>query len=127
MREQCIGRHTLVDLNPIELNNCKFIVSLDIFNGSYNAFDDLYTKMYVPSETEDVNVKVFNMITRKNRVKTLINIFHVILYLNSIVQHVIQIKNDIMINVNASAKSIARAKKIIIGILAHIILRIAGI
>ena len=38
---------------------------------------------------------------------------------NSIVQHVLQIKNGKMANVNMSAKIIAPAKRVIVGILAH--------
>ena len=40
---------------------------------------------------------------------------------------VIQIKNGTMINVNMSVKSIARAKKFIVVILAHVFVRIVGI
>ena len=43
---------------------------------------------------------------------------------NSIVQHPIQIKNEIIINANASIKSIIHAKKITAGILADAIVRI---
>ena len=43
---------------------------------------------------------------------------------NSIVQHPIQIKNEIIINVNASIKSIIHAKKITAGILAGAFVRI---
>ena len=46
---------------------------------------------------------------------------------NSIVQHVVQIKNGIMKHVNVSAKIIVRAKRIIVGILAHVFVRIASI
>ena len=46
---------------------------------------------------------------------------------NSIVQHAIQIKNEIMINANASIKSIACAQKIIVGILAHVFARMVRI
>ena len=42
------------------------MVSLDRFNGSCNALDDLSSGMCVPNKTEDVNLNVFNMITRKN-------------------------------------------------------------
>ena len=45
---------------------------------------------------------------------------------NSIVQHVIEIKNG-MINLNANVKSIMLTKKITVGILAHIFVRIVGI
>ena len=46
---------------------------------------------------------------------------------NSIVQHVIQIKNGIMINANASVKRIVCSKEIIVGIPVHVFLRIEGI
>ena len=51
------------------------MVSLDKYNGSCNAIDDLSTKICVPSETKDVNVKVFGMITRINEVKSLVKHF----------------------------------------------------
>ena len=44
--------------------------------------------------------KVFNMIARINEAKTMVNIYHVIVNANSVVQHAIQIKNRIMINAN---------------------------
>ena len=44
-----------------------------------------------------------------------------------IVQHVIQIKNGIMIHVNVSVKNIVRANKIMAGILAHVFARIGSI
>ena len=47
-----------------------------------------------------------------------------ILNANSIVQDVIQIKNGIMINVNVSVIPIARAEKIIVGILTHVFVKI---
>ena len=46
---------------------------------------------------------------------------------NSIVQYVIQIKNEITKHVNVNIKMIVRAKKIIFGILAHVFVRIASI
>ena len=46
---------------------------------------------------------------------------------NSVVQHVYQIKNEIMIHANANVKSIARAKKSIVGIPAHVFVRMVSI
>ena len=68
--EPCMTKPMLADLNPVELNY-SFMISLEKFIGSFNVFDDLFMKMYVLSETKDVNVKVFNMITI-NEVKTLV-------------------------------------------------------
>ena len=48
------------------------MTNLDKSNGSYNAINDLSTKIYVPGITKDVNVKVFNMITRRNEAKMLV-------------------------------------------------------
>ena len=48
------------------------MISLDKSNGSCNVIDDLSTNICVPSETKDVSVKVFNMITRVNDAKRLV-------------------------------------------------------
>ena len=42
-------------------------------------------------------------------------------------QHAVQTKNGMMINVNFSLKSVAHAKKIVVGILSHVFARIVGI
>ena len=62
--------------------------------------------MCVPKETKDINVKTFYMITNKN---------------------VIQIKNGIIKHVNVNIKIIVSAKKIIVGILAHVFVIIVSI
>ena len=58
-----------------------------------------YTQKYMFRVKQNVDVKVFNMIERKNKVKTLLNVFLVILNVNLIVQLVTEIKDGIMINV----------------------------
>ena len=55
------------------------------------------------------------------------NIFHLIVNGNSIVQHVIQIKNRITKLVNMNLKIIVHVKKIIVGIPAHGYVRITSI
>lgn len=64
------------------------------------------------------------MITRISEVKTMAK--HILCNTanaNSTVQHVIQVKNGIMINVSISVKSMMRAKQDIVGILAHVFVR----
>ena len=46
---------------------------------------------------------------------------------SSIVQHVIQMENGIKVNVNVSVKRVERAEKIIVGILAHVFVKVIGI
>ena len=59
-------RPTIIDLNPDELNCYPVITSLDKWNGSCNAVEDLYAKICIPSDTRDVNVTVFHKITKIN-------------------------------------------------------------
>ena len=59
-----------IDLCPAELKYYPFMISLDKCNGSCNV---LSPKIRVPKETNDINVKVFNMITNKNEAKTIVN------------------------------------------------------
>ena len=49
-----------------------------------------------------------------------------IVNLNSIVQHVIAIKNEIMINFNVSVKPFVRVKNIIVGVLVYALVRVLG-
>ena len=60
----------------------------------------------------------------KMKLKQRQNRFHAIVKANSIVQHVIQIKNEIMKHVTVNVKIIISAKKIIVGILAYVFVRI---
>ena len=60
-----------------------------------------YTQKYMFRVKQNVDVKVFNMIERKNKVKTLLNVFLVIVNVNLIVQLVTEIKDGIMINVKS--------------------------
>ena len=47
------------------------MVSSDRCNRSCNTIDDLLSRISILSKTEDVNLNVFNMITRINELKTL--------------------------------------------------------
>ena len=55
------------------------------------------------------------------------NIFHVTVNANSIIQHVIQNEKRMAKHVNVSVKTIVSAEKTIVGILAHIFVRILRI
>ena len=70
--EPCMIRPTVIDLNPFELNYYQFMIILDKSNESCYAVDDLSTKKCVTSQTKDVIVKIYSLITRINEVKTLL-------------------------------------------------------
>ena len=69
--EPCLARPTLINLNPIKLPYDPFMSSIDRCNGSFNTFDDASGRICVPNKTEDVNLNVFNMVTRINKPKLL--------------------------------------------------------
>ena len=56
----------LLDLNPVEFKYYPFTITLDKCNGNCNTFNDISDKKCVSNKTEDVNLSVFNLITRKN-------------------------------------------------------------
>ena len=47
------------------------MVSLDTCNVSCNSLADLSSRIYVSNKAEDVNVSIFNIITKINESKTL--------------------------------------------------------
>ena len=61
--ETCMIWPTYIDLNPVELKNYLFMISLDKSSGNCSV---LSAKMCVQKETKDIAVKAFNMITNKN-------------------------------------------------------------
>ena len=54
-----------------ELHYYPFAVKLDRHIGGYNTLNNLSNKVCVPNKTEDLNLRVFNMITAINESKTL--------------------------------------------------------
>ena len=62
----CITRPTIINLNPYkynqELHYYPFMVILDVMN----VLHDPSNGIFVPNKPEDVNLSVFNIITRIN-------------------------------------------------------------
>ena len=67
-------RPTFIKLNPDEYNQglryYPLMFNLDWCNGICNTSNDPSDKICVQNKTEDVNLSVFNMITRINESKT---------------------------------------------------------
>ena len=55
-------RPTIIDMSPVEGKYYPFMVSLIKCTGSCNV---LSPKKCVPKETKDINVKAYNMITKR--------------------------------------------------------------
>ena len=68
---------TLTNLHPNEYRQDFYYyplaVKLGRYVGSCNTLNDLSNKAYIQIKKEDLNLSVFNMITRINQSKTLTN------------------------------------------------------
>ena len=66
--QKCMIQPTLVNLHPNEqkqeLHYFLFAVKLDRYVGSCDTLNDLSNKVCVPNKTEDLNISLFNMITK---------------------------------------------------------------
>ena len=115
----------LINLHPNEysqkLNFYPFAVKLGRCAGSCNTLNDLSNKVCVPNKREVLNLNVFNMITEISESKHLQIMYHANVNVNLMIKNEIEIKSEIMINVDASAKTIIYAKKIIFRILQHVV------
>ena len=73
--QKYIIQSMLINLHPNEhsqeFHYYPFAVKLGRCFGSFNTLNDLSNKVYVPRKTEDLNLRVFNMIAGINESKTL--------------------------------------------------------
>ena len=123
---------TLINLHPNECSQqfhyYPFAVKLDRCVGSCNTLNDFSNKICIPSETEDLNLSLFNMITRINESKTLTK---QISYEGKCKfdgrKNVIQINDGITINVDVWLKDIMYVKNIIFGILLYVVVKMENI
>ena len=73
--QKCMIQPTLINLHPNEYSQeftyYPFVFKLDRCAGSCNTLNDLSNKVCAPNKTEDLNLRVFNMITEINESKTL--------------------------------------------------------
>ena len=74
-KQGCITQTSLINIHPNEFSQefpyYPFAVKLDRCFGSCNTLNDLSNNVCVPNKTGDLNIHVFNMITRENESKIL--------------------------------------------------------
>ena len=62
-------RPFIIDKNPVELKYYPYTITLDNFNGSCNTFTKIFDRICVLNRTENVNLNVFNLVTKINESK----------------------------------------------------------
>ena len=130
--QKCTTQPTIINLHlngtPQGLHYHLFVANLDRCVESCNTLIDLSNKVCAPNKTKFLNLNVFNIIKGKNELKTLIkHISCVTVNVNLMAENVFQIKSGITINFGAGLKNIIRVKKIVFGILLHVVLKMINI
>ena len=121
----------LINLYPNEYSQefhyYPFAVKLDRCVGSCHTLNDLSNKVCVPNKTEDLNINMFNIITRINESKTLTKHISCECECRFDGKNVIKINGGITINVDMSVKNVMYVKKIMFGILLNVIVKMENI
>ena len=72
--QKCTTQPTIINLHPNEYTEgllyFPFAINLDRCVGSCNTLNQLSNIIFVPNNTKDLNLSVFNMVTGKNETKT---------------------------------------------------------
>ena len=67
--EVCKIRTKIIDINNNERSFYPFSISVNKRSGSCNNINDRYVKLCVPDVAKNINVKVFNLMSRTNETR----------------------------------------------------------
>ena len=67
--QECKTRPQVVNVNGDEPVFLPFSIETSKYNGSYNNINYPYAKIYVPDVLKNLNVKVFNLMSRTNKTR----------------------------------------------------------
>ena len=119
--QKCQIQPTLTNLHPNkqsqEFQYYSFAIKLERCAGICNNLNDLSSKVCIPNKTEDLNLSVFNLITRINESKILTE--------HTSCKYICKtdgIQFNVTINVAASLKSLIYVKENMFRILIHVFL-----
>ena len=129
--QKCMIQSTLINLHPNEYSQefhyYPFLVKLDRWVGSCNTLNNLFSKVCIPDKIEDLNLSASNLITGINESKTLTKHISCKCNVNLMEQNVSQINDGITINVDVNVKNTIYVKKIMLGILLHVVVKMGNI
>ena len=129
--QKCMIQSTLINLHPNEYSQefhyYPFLVKLDRWVGSCNTLNNLFSKVCIPDKIEDLNLSASNLITGINESKTLTKHISCKCNVNLMEENVSQINDGITINVDVNVKNTIYVKKIMFGILLHVVVKMGNI
>ena len=120
---KCITQPSLINSNECsqKFHYYPLAIKLDKYVGSCDTLNDLFNKVCVPNKTVDLNLSLFNMITRINESKSIRKHMSCKCKCKFDGKNVIEISNGIAVNVDMSVKSTIFVKNIIFGILLYVV------
>ena len=121
---------TIIKLHPNEyiqgLHYYPFVVNLGRCTESCNTLDDLLNREWVPNKRERLNLNVFDIIIEINKWEILAEHYKASVNLSLMVVNVTRITINVSMNAKIQ-KNIKCAKKIISGILLHVVAKMINI
>ena len=70
--QNCMSRPKIMDLNPNEQVFIPYSIKINKCSGSCNNINDPFAKLYVPDIVKNINVKIFNLMSRINETRQII-------------------------------------------------------
>ena len=67
--QECKVRPEIVNVNSNEPVFYPFSIKTNKWSGSCNNINDLYAKLCVPDVVKNMNIKVFNLMSRTNEIR----------------------------------------------------------
>ena len=64
--QECKIRPEIINVNTKEPVFCPYSITINKCKGSCNTINDPYSKLCVPDTIKNINVKVFNLMSRTN-------------------------------------------------------------
>ena len=72
INQKCMSRHKIIDVNNNEPIFYPYSIKVNKCSGSCNNINDPYAKLYVPDVIKNINVKVFNLMSRINETRQIV-------------------------------------------------------
>ena len=67
--QECKIRSEIIDINSNEPTFYPYSIEINKCSGSYNNIIDSYSKLCVPDVIKNINIKVFNLMSRTNEAR----------------------------------------------------------
>ena len=72
INQKCMGRPKIIETNPDKPVFFPYSIKINKCSGSCNNPNDPFAKLCVPDIVKNINIKVYNLMTRINETKNIV-------------------------------------------------------